>query len=130
MRKIITFLAIFLALFSGKNTSVLNTPLFAAQFDYQNFNHGYCPTCDKCGCNPCSCCPTPSSETTDQLPQPTPPPASPCNTGCNTACDNPCAASVNGTQCGISICAIGIAVAAIAAAAAIIISSGNGHAHH
>ncbi len=95
---------------------LFGTPLSAADnpfLDYQNYNHGYCPECD---CAPCAC----------GDPAPAPCAAS------GGACD-PCA-PVCGTECGVSICAIGVVVAAIAGAAAIIIVSGSGssttHAHN
>ncbi len=79
-------------------------------YDYQNYNHGYCPECE---CSPCTC--QPSGEQTT------------CPAACSSCEGN---APVCGTECGISICALGVAVAALAAAAAIIISSGNGSTSH
>lgn len=110
---------------------------------YQNYNHGYVPTCENCSQNPCECNPCASNACTPSNG------CSPCNvpsnTGCNpggcnngncnnagcNGCDpcDPCA-PVCGTECGISIVAIGIAIAAVIAAAAIIIASGNGSATH
>ncbi|NGX55752.1 MAG: hypothetical protein KR126chlam2_01394 [Chlamydiae bacterium] len=76
-------------------------------YDYQNYNHGYCP---ECSCTPCEC------QSADQ------------SSPCPPACD-PCA-SACGADCGISMCALGIGLAALAAAAAIIVSSGNGSTSH
>lgn len=178
------------------------TPLLAEQFDYQNYNHGYYPTCERCHRNPCQCqnrpgmgainapprppgsCPegycgsagdgTPCDGASpcyypaqpscgipaytspintaapcgQQCEEPADPPASntektcdPCQppgqAPCGQApcaeapCEKPCdPAPVCGTDCGISICALGIGLAALAAAAAIIVSSGNGKSHH
>ncbi len=86
---------------------IFGTPLSAADntfLDYQNYNHGYCSTCN---CEPCAC---------------GQPPAQPCN-----PCD-PCA-PVCGTECGISLCAIAVGVAAVAVAAVIILVSGSGSSH-
>lgn len=79
---------------------------------YQNFNHGYCPSCD---CAPCTgqCNSCDEDEVEEVY-------CAPCN-----SCDDPCA-PICGTECGISICAIAIGIAALVAAAAIIIASGNG----
>lgn len=114
-------------------------------FDYQNYNHDYCPNCQcaPCKCSgavnsPCSrgtCPPTPRCE---PVPQPVPPippaavppcgacaaPAAPC-----APCKAPCAPAC-GTTCGLSVCTIGVVVAALVAAAVIIVSSGNGSDPH
>jgi len=122
MKKAFVFVSVFLVFLSGLNGKLL--PLFAAQYDYQNYNHGYYPECDRCGCNPCCCGETSVAESApDQLPPPTPPP-------CSTPCEAPCAAATCGTGCGMSMCALGIAIAALCAAAAIIVSSGNGAGHN
>lgn len=162
MKKTIIFLSIFLTFFSGKMPSLIanelaadqaerteqliveqQEQLVADQFDYQNFNHGYYPNCDRCGCNPCGCpggCSAAEPSAPDQLPPPTPPPASDCSSPCEVpppvpaqcvpppCAPAPCAASVGKKDCCISVWAIGIAIAALCAAAAIIVSSGNGHA--
>lgn len=96
-----------LTLFFSVMLLTLSTSLSAADntfIDYQNYNHGYCSSCN---CAPCACEPAPA----------------PCQQPCGP-CD-PCA-PVCGTECGVSICAIGVGVAAVAAAAAIIIASGDG----
>ena len=73
--------------------------------DYQNYNHGYCATCNYA---PCICEP---AQAQTQAPSPaTCPPSAP----------------VCGTESGVSICAIGAGIAAVTAAAAIIIASGSG----
>lgn len=118
MKRALLLLAVVLTFFHGKSY-----PLFAAQYDYQNYNHGYYPECDCCGCNPCCCGETVAESAPDQLPPPTPAP-------CSKPCESPCAASVCGTGCGISMYALGIGIAALCAAAVIIISSGNGSAHN
>lgn len=126
-------------------------------FDYQNYNHGYCPACSCC---PCRC--------SGPVPQPcgpagcappcapcNPPPCAPCGQGYNYNAPSgqapcapcgpaPCAAPVPcappcqpapcrapckpgcGTDCGISIIAIGVAAAALITAGVLIVSSGNG----
>lgn len=107
MRKIIALLSAILIVCGTSLTAADSTFL-----DYQNYNHGYCP---ECSCYPCRCdVPCPEEAPCDPCPVP-----NPCN-----PCD-PCA-PVCGTECGVSICAIGIGLAAVAAAAAIIIASGNG----
>ena len=104
----------------------LGSSLFAANnpyVDYQNYNQGYCSTCN---CYPCMCAPQQPC-----VPQGAPcaaPPCGPCGAPACGPCD--AGAPVCGAECGISICAIGVAVAAVAAAAAIIIASGNGHSAH
>lgn len=114
--------------------------------DYQNYRHGYCPSCD---CYPCRCnqCPpaNPSSSAPCEVPPPAcpspcqapacPPPQPPCEAPCEEeACAPACAtapcAPVCGTECGISACAIGIGIAALVTAAVLIVSSGNGHTSH
>lgn len=104
-------------------------------FDYQNYNHGYCPSCNYC---PCQCDGGTCSDSCTPPPYPkepaTCPPGAPCTSAtpatpcapepCQSPCD-PCA-PVCGTGCGISVCAIVVAIAALAAAAAIIIGSSNG----
>lgn len=108
-------------------------------FDYQNYNHGYCPDCSYC---PCRCqtgaCNSNSCESAPPYPK-TPPPCppgtpcqavapcpSPCQAPCQTPC-NPCdpAAPVCGSPCGISICAILVAIAAVVGAGAIIVASSS-----
>lgn len=106
--------------------------------DYQNYNHGYCP---ECNCYPCRCdgtCPP-----TEDNPNPCPScPSGKCSAGelppppvgdgekkeCNVCKQpNPCdPAPVCGTNCGISLCWVGLAIAGVAAAAAIIVTSNNG----
>ncbi|MCH9608948.1 MAG: hypothetical protein S4CHLAM45_03110 [Chlamydiales bacterium] len=109
-------------------------------FDYQNYNHGYCPDCNYCPCrcdvescpsgNP-SCPPQKENYTPPYPKEPTPCPptesnAAPCApTPCATTTCDPCA-PVCGAECGISVCAITVAIAAVAAAAAIIVASSNG----
>ena len=112
---------------------------------YQNYNHGYCPGCDKAPCEPCEfynqcedCCePPPPCDPCAPVCEPCAPvcePCAPCEEPVCAPCDpcNPCdpCAPVCGTKCGISICAIGVAVAAAAAAAAILITSGSGTSSH
>lgn len=122
MRKInlicslILSLVIFSSLFGASNTFI----------DYQNYNHGYCPDCN---CYPCKC----GGGAQDSPPYPVqdaPPPAcAPCG---NAPCKkpDPCApAPVCGTNCGISLCYVGLAIAGVAAAAAIIVTSNNGSVH-
>lgn len=116
-------------------------------FEYQNYNHGYCP---ECHCSPCRCglnggqgpallppppptaayaapgpgcpgggCPPePRCEAVPQPQQPIPPAvAQPCQKPCAPVC---------GTTCGVSITTLGVVIAAIATAAVIIVTSGNG----
>lgn len=100
-----------------KYVSILTTVCFAlgatlsasntAYADYQNYNQGYPPAVAPGGPTPCG------------APVYGPGPCATCG-----PCD-PCA-PVCGTDCGVSICAIGLGVVAVAAAAAIIIASGNG----
>ena len=120
-------------------------PLRAANdtfMDYQNYNHGYCPDCN---CYPCKCKPysnVPSCATCDDDDE------DDCDDECEDCddddeCDEECdededecddceapdpcnPASVCGTNCGISICWIGLGIAGIATAAAIIVGSNNG----
>ena len=99
MKKVTALLSLMLVAFSTSLAAADNTFI-----DYQNYNHGYCSSCN---CAPCVCDPSPP----------------PCSVPC-APCD-PCA-PVCGTECGVSICAIGVGVAAVAAAAAIIIASGSG----
>lgn len=102
MRKMIGFLSIFVMVF-GTTLSAADNPYL----NYQNYNHGYCPECNNA---PCSC-------------------AQPCSpNSCQTYCDpcDPCA-PVCGTECGISLCAIGVGVVAVAAAVAIVIAASNGN---
>ena len=112
MHRFTTLFCLLLTLFFG----ISNNRCFAGSDvqSYQNFNHGYCPSCD---CTPC-CGTCNSSEDEGAYCAP-----------CGDLCEPPCA-PICGTQCGISICAIGIAVAAVVAAAAIIIASGNGSSSH
>ncbi len=88
--------------------------------DYQNYNHGYCP---ECSCYPCKC-DVPYYNVEPGPPPPVPPPPPPCPVPDPCSPCDPCA-PVCGTQCGISICAIGVAIAGVAAAAAIIIGTGG-----
>ncbi|MFZ0566053.1 MAG: hypothetical protein WAM28_07705 [Chlamydiales bacterium] len=90
----------------------------------QNYQYGYCSVCD---CYPCRC-PSPSyaqpvlAASCAPCPHPCPPP-NPC-----FPCD-PCA-PVCGTQCGLTVCAIGAAVALVVITAAIIVSTGEAsHVH-
>lgn len=112
--------------------------------DYQNYNHGYCPSCQ---CYPCKCATCPPAAI--PVPPPAPPAAAPCAAPGTCApptppcaipepscaapppapCPTPCAPAC-GTECGISICALGIGIAALATAAVLIVSSGNGHTNH
>lgn len=125
----------------------LTPSLFAANdtfIDYQNFNHGYCPTCN---CYPCTCAvppdralqpqipPPPPGEVPPIVPPPPPPPgpdgpppcgAAPCASAC-APCD-PCAPIV-GLKCGVSFCAVGVAIVAVVAAAAIVIATSGGTSH-
>src|ERR1700722_2803627 len=109
-------------------------------FDYQNYNHGYCPQCSCCPCKcngpvpqPCApcgnapCAPCGEAPCAPCAPAPCAPCApAPCAPPCGP---QPCAPAC-GVDCGISLCAIGVAVAALVAAAVIIVSSGNGHTAH
>lgn len=108
MKQVIAILSLIVMATGTTLSAASNTFL-----DYQNYNHGYCPTCN---CEPCTC----------GSPQPPPPPCPEPGGPCD-----PCA-PVCGTECGVSICAIGVGVAAVAAAAAIIVtsSSGNRSSHH
>lgn len=87
--------------------------------DYQNYNHGYCPTCN---CLPCKCEVPPLDPPPAAAPVPAPcavpqsPPPAPCD---------PCA-PVCGAECGISLCALGVAAVAVAAAIVIIVTAGSG----
>lgn len=122
----------------------LTPSLFAANdtfIDYQNFNHGYCPTCY---CYPCTCAVPPDRALQPQIPPPpgeelppimsSPPPpggAPPCGTTpCATTCApcDPCAPIV-GLKCGVSFCAVGVAIVAIVGAAAIVIATSHGASH-
>lgn len=97
--------------------------------DYQNYNHDYCPTCD---CNPCRCNYGPVS-TPCQPNVCEPSVCDPCDANvCEPSVCEPCnpCAPVCGSECGISVCAIGVAIAALATAAVLIVSSGNGSASH
>lgn len=117
MKKTISFILTAILATSGALHAADSTFL-----DYQNYNHGYCP---ECSCYPCCCqggsCDAAPTDCAAPCAQPTP-----CAAPCNVP--TPCApcAPVCGTECGISICAIGIAIAAVAAAGAIIIASSNG----
>lgn len=150
MKKVMSFFCIFLTAFFSLFRSA---PCFASTCSraqsnmqsYQNYNHGYIPTCENCGQSPCECNPCAAANSCPPCGTVPPSGATPCNAapcnncngnGCNScngngSCDpcDPCAA-VCGTQCGISIVAIGVALAAVIAAAAIIIASGNGSATH
>lgn len=147
MKKIIAILCMFLALFAGMSRgSHLLAQCSGDILDYQNYNHGYCPTCDgplgSCNCGT----PTPPPPPVNPPPaypsyyyNPVPPaPVPACATGtCGGAPieevdDAPCApcAGASGVNCGISICALGILLIALAAGAAIIVSSGNGSNGH
>lgn len=117
-----------------KMTALLTAILFAfvtsisaansTFIDYQNYNHGYCPSCNY---EPCVCDPPPYQDA--GYPPCTPPYPAPCppEPPCEPPCDpcDPCA-PVCGTDCGVSVCAIAVAVAAVIAAAAIVLSSGSG----
>lgn len=122
-----------LTIFCFSLVAPLSADPSSTYIDYQNFNHGYCPTCN---CYPCACAP-------QQYPPPPPPipgglpPTGPIPCGAPARGPGPCAtcgpcapcdpcAPVCGTDCGVSICAIAVAVVAVAAAAAIIVASGNG----
>lgn len=121
-------------------------PLQAASdtfVDYQNYNHGYCP---KCNCYPCQCkylqgTPGPGpvdgpeaiddpdaddddEDYDDEEGDIPPPPACRAPAPATTPCDDP--APVCATNCGVSLCVVGVAIAAIATTAAILISANNG----
>lgn len=124
MRKTIAIFCIISTFLSPKLVAANDT-----FFDYQNYNHGYCPDCNY---YPCRCdtgytpCPTCPNSTVPPAPYPQDPDACPngaCGT-CNDVCDP--GAPVCKSTCGISICAIAVAIAAVAAAAAIIVGSSNG----
>ena len=141
MKKVVAVLSAFLVVFgtlSGSSSTFM---------DYQNYNHGYCPSCN---CYPCDCNRNLNSESnypigpTDGLPsdpppcpappsQPVPPPCSApsCQAPRAPPCDpcDPCA-PMCGTECGVSVCAIAVAVAAIVAAAAIILASSSESSHN
>ncbi|NGX60729.1 MAG: hypothetical protein K940chlam9_00197 [Chlamydiae bacterium] len=113
MKKTLSLLCILLTAFALPLRASSNT--FQ---DYQNYNHGYCPSCN---CSPCGCgadgaCP--------EEPYPTPceeeEPCGPCDP-CGPVC---------GAECGISLCAIGVGAAAIVIAGVIILTSGDGEAGH
>ncbi|MEZ5315658.1 MAG: hypothetical protein R3E91_05590 [Chlamydiales bacterium] len=116
--------------------------------DYQNYNHGYCPSCN---CHPCSCV---DESCVDEDPQPKSNPA--CTESSNTfldyqnynhgycpscncypcSCDehpqpNPCTppATSTSTQCGLNIVYVGLGIAVIVTAATLIIGSNNGVVH-
>jgi hypothetical protein len=142
MQKLMTLICILLtAAFS---------PLKAGDtfIDYQNYDHGYCPECNcyPCQCNamaeelgeeegalpppPCGPCgaAVPASAAFGTLPPPPPAAAAACE-----ECEkpDPCdPAPVCATNCGISLCWIGLGIAVIATGAALIVSSNNGgHSH-
>ncbi len=71
--------------------------------------------------------PPPQDPPPQDPPPQDPPPASAC---APTSACAPCTAPVCGTECGISICALGIGIAALVTAAVIIVSSGNGSSSH
>ena len=104
---------IFLIAFSSLLSAASNTFM-----DYQNYNHGYCPDCNcyPCKCNAGGACPHGVSGEGSCNLCPKPDPCCPPATSC-------------GTQCGVSVCAIGATIAIVAGVAAIIVSSGNGTAH-
>jgi hypothetical protein len=144
MRKVLSLLCILLtAIFS---------PLHAASdtfMDYQNYTHGYCP---ECNCYPCQCNAKAAEEVGEEPGALPPPPCGPCGAAVPSAafgvlpppppavaaaaaeeaaeeCEkpNPCdPAPVCATNCGISLCWIGLGIAVVATAAAIIVSTNNG----
>ncbi|MFZ0566052.1 MAG: hypothetical protein WAM28_07700 [Chlamydiales bacterium] len=136
MKKKFTFLPLLLSLSISLGNKVAAAD--STFIDYQNYNHGYCP---ECSCYPCRCDvpyyaePVPVSPA--YAPPPPPlgsPPPDPCPVPdpCDSACD-PCAPTC-GTECGLTICTVGVVIVALAATAAIVISSGEGdpdnaHAH-
>jgi hypothetical protein len=83
----------------GANASAANS----AALNYQEYCDSGPPACSAPSCMQAPC----------------PPPFDPCA---------PCA-PVCGTECGVSVCAIGVAILAIVAAAAIILSSETEHVH-
>lgn len=115
VKKICTSLLIFLTIFAPSAKAEDSTFL-----DYQNYNHGYCPTCN---CQPCRCEAPPPEEPETYACAPTTPACAPAP--CDPAA--PCA-PVCGTECGISLCAIAVGVVALAVAAVIIATSGSGSA--
>ncbi len=131
MKRLVTVFAILATLWSPKLLAANDT-----FFDYQNYNHGYCPTCNY---YPCRCeaggapssCPTCPNQHVPPAPYPQDPSSCPngscapesCAT-CNQSCDPE--APTCSKPCGVSICAIAVAIIAIAAAAAIIVGSSNG----
>jgi hypothetical protein len=115
--------------------------------DYQNYDHGYCPECNcyPCRCNateeelgietelpappcaPCGAAVVPPGAL--PLPVPAPPPAAAVAAKKCPTCKkpDPCdPAPVCATNCGVSLCWIGIGIAVVATAAAIIVSTNNG----
>lgn len=118
MRKIIALLTVFLMVFVNCSSATANS---------HNLNfQSYAGSCPRCGVNPCNCgssggcgpapcCSAPSC----CQPMPCDPPCDPC-APCAPAC---------GLNCGVSICAIGVAILAIVGAAALILSSEHVHTH-
>ena len=98
MKQIGAILSILLIVLSA-NAGAADT----AFMDYQSYNDSYC---SGCSCQPCGC----------ETPCPQSMPCDPCNP-CGPVC---------GTDCGMSLVAVGIGIAPVAAAAAIIATSGNG----
>lgn len=145
MRTFMTFICILLtATFSSLKAS-------DTFMDYQNYDHGYCPDCN---CYPCRCNAAAAAEEAGAAGLP-PPPCAACGAAippgaplppfpnpeaaaaaAATAASNappPCKkpdpcdpAPVCATNCGISLCWIGLGIAVVATAAAIIVSSNNG----
>ncbi len=93
--------------------------------DYQNYNHGYCSTCN---CAPCKC-----GQQNDPPPEEQPP-CQACGAEQDpNACTppNPCdPAPVCATECGLSLWWVGIGLAVAAAAASIIVTNNNGRTPH
>jgi hypothetical protein len=100
-------------------------PLEAASstfMDYQNYNHGYCPSCN---CYPCRCAELDPAES--PCAPCNPPPVAPPNAPKPCVKPDPCnPAPVQACNCGISLWWVGLGIAGLAAAGAIIVSNNNG----
>ncbi len=117
MKTVLTFLCILI--------TASAIPLRAASdtfVDYQNYNHGYCPTCN---CYPCRC-----AELFGDAEEEDPEEEEDDAPGESNGVD-PCEpAPVCACNCGISLWAIGLVIGGLATAGVIIVSSNNGPAPH
>lgn len=89
--------------------------------DYQNYNHGYCPSCSYC---PCKC----DAQSGCEGQAPCNAPAAACAAPCEQKECSPCDPQPRdcGYKCGVPVCAIVVAIGALAAAAAILLSTNAG----